>query len=205
MPFFLQRTGAAPEPLVTARSSHRFAATRIRAHHVAAVPLGLRRGCVLLSLIAGVVGWPMAFAQTSTFEPPPAPGVVSYDGIYLWSAGQYLSLHQDGSYMIATIYFTKDGSFSFAASDGKTLPVAQLDLFDLMSGPVTGQSAKISGTRFHRACSVNYDFTFNSDSSITVSRTAVKNNAAADTSGLTCSTIVASEPATLSVPKIRFN
>lgn len=202
---FLQCTGATTKPAATAASSQRSPAIRIRDRDGAPVSLGLRRWGFLLYLLGGAVGSPLAVAQTSPFEPPPAPGVVSYDGIYQWSAGQYLSLHQDGSYMIATIYFTKDGDFTFLAPDGKGLPVPQLDLFDLMGGPVAGQTAKIAGTRFHRACNVNYDFGFNSDATITVTRTAVKNNAVADASGISCSAIVGLEPIARSVPKIRFN
>lgn len=108
--------------------------------------------------------------------------------------------------MIATIYFNKDGSFTFYTPDGKgKLPISQLDIFDLLSGPVTGQTAKISGTRFHRACIVSYDFTFNTDDTITVTRTATSNSAAANAAGISCSATVSTEPITLIVPLIRFN
>jgi len=108
--------------------------------------------------------------------------------------------------MIATIYFNKDGTFTFYTPDGKAkLPVTQLDIFDLLSGPVTGQTAKITGTRFHRGCQVAYDFTFNNDASITVNRTGISNSAAANTAGISCSAVVGIEPATLTVPIIRFN
>jgi hypothetical protein len=148
----------------------------------------------------------LAIADTSSFEPPPGPGEVSYDGIYQWSPGQYLSLHQDGAYMIATIYFNDDGNFTFYPPAGNgNLPVAQLDVFDLLNGPVVGRTAKINGTRFHRACHVSYDFTFNTDATITVTRTAASNNAEANASGISCSAIVGMEPITLLVPKIRFN
>ena len=168
---------------------------------------GLRQYVALACLLVGAVGSPIAVAATAPFEPPPAPGAaVSYDGIYQWSTGQYLSLHQDEGNMIATIYFNKDGNFTFYTPDGKAmLPVPQLDIFDLLSGPVTGRTAKISGTRFHRACNVNYEFTFNSDASITVTRTAVSNSAAANAAGISCSTTIGGEPITLTVPIIRFN
>jgi hypothetical protein len=148
-----------------------------------------------------LLGLPLFFGQAQA-------AVVSapYDGIYLWSPGNFLSLHQDGSYMIATIYFTNDGSFSFPAlAGGGVLAVPQLDLFDLMDGPVTGSTAKINGTRFHRSCHVGYDFTFNSDATITVTRTGVSNNPVADAAGISCSAIVGMEASTLIVPKIRFD
>jgi hypothetical protein len=162
---------------------------------------------VLASLLAGAFGSRFAVAQTPPFEPPPAPGAsASYDGIYQWSAGQYLSLHQDGSNMIATIYFNKDGTFNFYTPDGKDkLPVSQLDIFDLLSGAVTGQAAKMSGTRFHRACNVSYDFRFNSNDTITITRTAASNSAAATAAGISCSATIGAEPVTLTAPLIRFN
>lgn len=130
----------------------------------------------------------------------------TYDGIYQWSPGNFLSLHQDGTQMIATIYFTNDGNFSFSTQSGSgVLPVPQLDLFDLMSGSVIGSTAQIEGTRFHRACNVTYDFKFNLDSSITATRVGVSNTSMADSAGISCASIVASEATTITVPKIRFN
>ena len=127
------------------------------------------------------------------------------DGVYQWSAGNYLSLHQDGTHLIGTIYFNVDGNFSFpATSGGGVLPVPQLDLFDLMNGQVVGSTVRMNGTRFHRACNVSYDFTFSSDDTITVIRTGVSNTAAADAAGISCNAIVGAEPTTLIVPKIRF-
>ena len=171
------------------------------------VSRGLRQCVAMAFLLVGSVGLRLAVAATTPFEPPPAPGAaVSYDGIYQWSTGQYLSLHQDGGSMIATIYFNKDGNFTFYTPDGKAmLPVPQIDIFDLLSGSVTGRTAKISGTRFHRACNVSYDFTFNSDASLTATRTAASNSAAATAAGISCSATIGAEPVTLTAPLIRFN
>jgi pimeloyl-ACP methyl ester carboxylesterase len=131
---------------------------------------------------------------------------VTYDGVYQWSPGNFLSLHQDGTAMIAAIFFTNDGSYSFPApAGGGVLPVPQLDLFDLMHGDVTGSTAQMDGTRFHRECNVGYDFTFNNDATITVTRIGVSNTPAADSAHISCSSIVDMEPATIIVPKIRFN
>ena len=145
--------------------------------------------------------------QSITVSAAPSPvGAGPYDGIYQWSSGNYLSLHQDGTHMIATIYFNADGSFSFPATSGAgVLQVPQLDIFDLMNGQVTGSTVRMNGTRFHRACNVTYDFTFNNDATITVTRVGVSNAAVADSAGISCSAIVGAEPITLSVPKIRFN
>ncbi len=73
-----------------------------------------------------------------------------------------------------------------------------------MNGQVVGSTVRMNGTRFHRACNVTYDFTFNTDATITVTRFGVSNTAAADAAGISCSAIVSTEPTTLSVPKIRF-
>jgi hypothetical protein len=171
------------------------------------ISLGLRRWFALACLVVGAVGSPPAVSDTApVFVLPPVPGAASYDGIYQWSPGNYLSLHQDGTNMIATIYFTNDGNFSFPApAGGGVLPVPQLDVFDLMAGQVTGSTAKIAGTRFHRVCNVTYDFTFNANATITVTRTGQSNTAAADSARLSCSAIVGNEPTTLTVPKVRFN
>jgi hypothetical protein len=127
------------------------------------------------------------------------------DGIYQWSPSEYLSIHQDGSTIIGTIYFNIDGNFSFAATAGAgVLPVPQIDVFDLLGGTASGSTAKMSGTRFHRACSVVYNFTFNSNSTITVSRVSAANTAAATAAGLSCTAIAALETSPRIVPKIQF-
>lgn len=171
------------------------------------ISLGLRRWVALACLVVGAVGSALADTAAASLETPPSiPSLEVYDGIYLWSSGNFLSLHQDGTHMIATIYFTNDGSFSFPTpAGGGVLPVPQLDLFDLMDGQVTGSTALIYGTRFHRACHVGYDFTFNKDATITVTRIGVSNTAVGDSAGISCSTIVGLESVTTSVPKIRFN
>ena len=152
------------------------------------------------------VGHALLLGLTFFFGQAQAQSTLSYDGIYQWSAGQYLSLHQDGTHMIGTIYFTNDGSYSFPApAGGGVLPVPQLDLFDLMGGPVTGSTAQMDGTRFHRECNVAYDFKFNNDATITVTRIGVSNTAAANSAHISCSAIVGMEAATMIVPKIRFN
>ncbi len=75
------------------------------------ISLGSRRWVALACLVVGVVGSPSAVPDAPpVFEPPPSPGAASYDGIYQWSSGNYLSLHQDGTRIIGTIYFNVDGT-----------------------------------------------------------------------------------------------
>jgi hypothetical protein len=136
-----------------------------------------------------------------------APAIYSgglYEGIYQWAPGYYLTVQQHGTTVIATNYFTADGNFSFPSPDGHVLPVPQLDLFDLYSGPITGANAKISGTEFHRACNVNYDFAFSDNGNITVTKTGVSNTAAANLAGISCSAITVPIGSVRVVPKILF-
>jgi predicted heme/steroid binding protein len=141
---------------------------------------------------------------SATVSVLPDSAIGLYDGIYVWSDGNYLSLHQDGQQMIATIYFNDNTSVDFKAASGGVLKVPQLDIFDLLSGAMTGTTAKVSGTRFHRACNVSYDFAFNESSKLTVTRTNVSNTAIANTSGISCSSIIANESPTMTMSKVPF-
>lgn len=116
----------------------------------------------------------LAAAQASqTFNISPAsvatPPVFArgiYDGIYLWTNDRYLSIHQNGDVIIASIYWAfKGGNIT-------------VDTFDLMNGKIDGNKATINGTRLFRGCTTNYDLAFNSDSTLTVT---VKNIANSNT------------------------
>ncbi len=146
----------------------------------------------------------IASAGVSVVATPPVFAAGLYDGIYQWSSGHYLSIHQHGSRIIATIYFNADGSFTFPSSDGHVLAVPQLDIFDLLNGPITGNIAKITGTRFHRACNESHDFVFDDNGNITVTKTGVSNAAAADLAGISCAAITDPVGTVLIVPKILF-
>ena len=145
-----------------------------------------------------------ASATVTVAVTPPVFAAGLYDGIYQWSSSHYLSIHQHGSRIIATIYFNDDGSFNFNSSDSHVLPVPQLDVFDLLNGPLTGSKATISGTRFHRTCNETYDFAFSDSGSITVTKTGVSNTAAADLAGISCAAITDPIGTVLIVPKILF-
>jgi hypothetical protein len=141
---------------------------------------------------------------SATVDVSTAAAIGLYDGIYLWSDGNYLSLHQDASKMIATIYFNDNGVFGFKDASGGSLTIAQLDLFDLLAGSVTGSTAKINGTIFHRACNVSYDFVFGANATLTATRTSVSNTAIADAAGISCNEMVASENPTRTMQRIGF-
>jgi hypothetical protein len=155
-----------------------------------------------------VIGYSGPSAAVNVTPNAAAPGPVSsaglYDGIYQWSPGNYLSIHQRGARIIATIYLNADGSFSFNSPDGHILPVPQLDIFDLLNGSISGSRATISGTRFHRACNVSYNFAFSDNGDISVTKTAVSNTAAADLAGISCAAITEPMGVVMVVPKILF-
>jgi hypothetical protein len=143
-------------------------------------------------------------AASTTVTVAPAPAVGAYDGIYIWSDGKYLSLHQDGATMIATIYFNADGGIDFKPASGGVLPVAQLDTYDLLAGVVVGTTAKIIGTRSYGVCAVSYDFAFSEGGKLTASRTGASNTPMADFAGFDCPKILSAENATLTMQKIAF-
>ena len=140
---------------------------------------------------------------TVALAPPIFSGGL-YDGIYQWTPGVYLTIQQHGANIIATNYFNVDGSFTFTSSDGHVLPVPQLDIFDLYNGSVSGANANISGTEFHRACNVSYSLVFSDNGSITVTKTAVSNTAAATQVGISCAAITEPIGTVKVVPKILF-
>ncbi len=154
--------------------------------------------------VQGVNGGGKSSVASATVSVSTGSAVGLYDGIYLWSDGNYLSLHQDASKVIATIYFNDNGAFGFTATTGGTLSIPQLDLFDLLAGTVTGTTAKISGTMFHRACNVSYDFVFGANATITATRTSVSNTTMANAAGISCSAMVANESPTRTMQRIAF-
>ncbi len=106
-----------------------------------------------------------------------------YDGIYQWDAGYYLSVHQiGGGTLIGTIYWVYTGNSVPIGSRA----VSEVDTFDLFHGQIVGSSATMTGTRFYRGCSPSYDFTFNSDSSLTVRFNSVINSPGVSTADVDC-------------------
>ena len=117
---------------------------------------------------------------TATFTPVP---VGLYDGIYQWEDGTYLSVHEiGGRTLIGTIYWV----YKANSVQAGTRTVAEADAFDLFNGPLVGTSATMTGTRFFRACTLAYDFTFNSDSSLTVRLNNVSNTTGVSKTDVDC-------------------
>jgi hypothetical protein len=152
---------------------------------------------------ASGVGNGVSATVTVAASPPVYSGGL-YEGVYQWSPGYFLTIQQHGTVVIATMYFTADGSYSFNSPDGRVLTVPQLDLFDLYHGTITGAKATMTGTEFHRACNVGYEFAFSDSGNITVTKTAVSNTAAATQAGISCSAITMPLGTVKVVPKILF-
>jgi len=106
-----------------------------------------------------------------------------YDGIYQWDPGYFLSVHRiNGDILIGTIYWV----YTENAVKAGTRAVLEADTFDLLGGPIVGTSATLSGTRFFRACTLGYDLSFNSDSSLTVRQTSVSNSPGVSSADVDC-------------------
>jgi hypothetical protein len=102
----------------------------------------------------------------------PAFAAGPYDGIYLWSPGYFLSVHQNAGTIIGSIYWVYTGNNVRVGNR----TISEADTFDLMNGQIVGSNAAISGTRFYRACTLSYDLTFNSDFTLTVRLSGVGNS-----------------------------
>jgi hypothetical protein len=106
-----------------------------------------------------------------------------YDGIYQWDPGYFLSVHRiGGDTLIGTIYWV----YTANPVQVGTRPISEADTFDLFHGQIVGSSATISGTRFYRACTLSYDLTFNSDSSLTVRQNSVSNSPGVSVANVDC-------------------
>lgn len=121
-----------------------------------------------------------------------------YDGIYQWDAGYYLSVHQDGSRIIATIY----GNYGSGGVNLGGLAVNVLDLFELLDGQIVGSNATISGARIFRACKVSYGLVFNSDSTLTVRLTSVSNSLGISVANINCATQFNAVGSVWTIPRI---
>ena len=122
-----------------------------------------------------------------------------FDGIYQWDAGYYLSVHQiGGGVLIGTIYWV----YTANPVQVGTRTVSEADTFDLSHGQLVGSIATMTGTRFYRACTLAYDFTFNSDSSLTVRRNSVSNSPGVSVADVDCAARYNSVESSWTIPRI---
>ena len=129
------------------------------------------------SVIGSNAGGTSIAASATVFSGGP------YDGIYQWDAGYYLSVHQiGGGTLIGTIYWVYTGN---SVPIGNRA-VSEADTFDLLHGQIVGSSATMTGTRFYRGCTPSYEFTFNSDSSLTVRLNSMSNSPGVSVADVDC-------------------
>lgn len=135
-----------------------------------------------------------AFALTPAST---APGL--YDGIYQWSDGNYLSVHQiGGGTLIGTIYWVYTGNS--VPIGART--ISEIDTFDLLAGQIVGSSATMTGTRFYRGCTPTYEFTFNNDSSLTVRLSSMVNSPGVSVAAVDCAARYNPVGSSWTIPKI---
>lgn len=122
-----------------------------------------------------------------------------FDGIYQWDAGYYLSVHQiGGGHLIGTIYWV----YSANPVQIGARAISEADTFDLLGGQLVGSSATMTGTRFYRGCAPAYDFTFNSDSSLTVRLNSMGNSPGVNMADLNCAARYSPVGSVWTIPKI---
>ena len=145
------------------------------------------------SVIGIGAGGASTLATTAVFATAP------YEGIYQWKTGYYLSVHQiGGSFLIGTIYWV----YTANPLQVGTRTVSDSDTFDLFAGPMQGSRATMGGTRFFRGCTLSYDFTFNSDSTLTVHLNSARNTPGTKTTDVDCTARYNSEVSDWTIPKI---
>ena len=141
----------------------------------------------------------IASATVTVVASPTLSSASPYDGIYQWDDGYYLSVHQiGGGVLIGTIYWVYTANTEQVGARA----ISESDTFDLFHGQIVGSSATISGTRFYRACTLSYDLTFNSDSSLTVRLTSVSNSLGVNVADVDCAARYNSVGSGWTVPRI---
>jgi hypothetical protein len=111
----------------------------------------------------------------------------------------FLSVHRiGGDTLIGTIYWVYTEN---TVQVGKR-PIPAADTFGLFHGQIVGSSATITGTRFYRACTLSYDLTFNSDSSLTVRQNSVGNGPGVSVADVDCAARYNSVNSVRTIPRI---
>lgn len=110
-----------------------------------------------------------ALALAGATSAQAASGV--YSGIWQDISGLYVFVMHNGDAIIATTYH----NLPIPARDvvitlfgGQRYRPGSLDVGDLLSGPVSGNFARITGIAAFRTCVVTYDVVFHSSSSATM-------------------------------------
>ena len=100
--------------------------------------------------------------------------------------------------MIGTIYWVYTGNS--VPIGART--ISEVDTFDLIHGQIVGSSATMTGTRFYRGCTPTYEFTFNSNSSLTVRLRSMVNSPGVSAAAVNCTAMYNPVGSVWTIPKI---
>lgn len=110
-----------------------------------------------------------------------------YDGIYnVPGTKEYLSVHQNGSWMIVGNFSTIPASnIVYYLGDGQQTMPTRMDKWDLFSGTISGNSVTLVGEIAYGACSSQTGAVFNS-SGVTVTQQYISTTALGIAQGVNC-------------------
>jgi len=112
----------------------------------------------------------------------------AYDGIYQ-NGNVYLSVHQNGGIVIITRYVTIPTSGVTVSTSLGTVTPTTLNTWDLFNGPISGNSANVSGLFVYNGCNISLNVTFG-DTGLTSSLSAASQTASGAIAGLKCAAFV---------------
>ena len=119
-----------------------------------------------------------------------ASGAGFYDAIYKHPTDPngYLSVHQNGRNVILTNYTTISSSnVTFYSSIGNYIP-SRMDVWDLYTGTISGNTAFVTGQAIYGACLLQMNFVFDSNGA-TANLLSASNTEAGNSQGMRCSDI----------------
>ncbi len=115
-------------------------------------------------------------------------GAGAYDGIYQSSASstQYVSLHQNGSTLIAAVYdSTSNGGVRVSILGGSIVP-AKLDFWNVYSGTIVNNAVILTGQIAFGGCTETVIGNFQANGSVTVTFNGAVPTLAGLNAGLNC-------------------
>lgn len=121
-----------------------------------------------------------------------------YDGVYvnLATAGSYVSIHTNGSDVIATGYTIIPASgIQFSSTVGNVVP-RQINTWELLQGKIQGNQATLSGQVLYNACAVEMAVTFTPGGGI-AQITSATQTAVGASSGVRCQSLVTGVPTSM--------
>ena len=110
-----------------------------------------------------------------------------YDGIYQHptDTNNYLSVHQNGTTLIVASYNTiQSTNVTYYSAIGNFTP-ARADIWDLLVGTISGNTAFLSGEIIYGACSMQMNMVFDAKGA-TATLLSVQNTNAGNAQGMRC-------------------